>query len=168
MRWRIIEGHSNYAIDADGVVINIITGMIIKTKMRGGNSKTKPKGKYKSVSLQGKTYSIHSLVATHFIGPRPDGLVVCHNDGDCLNNHVSNLRYDTQANNNKDKLKHGTASIRPTNKMLDHMFIAASQGISIQKIAQRYGVHRNWPSLARRLAKSGEYILPEYAIRDYR
>ncbi len=32
----------------------------------------------------------------------------CHNDGNVLNNHIDNLRWDTPSNNNRDKIKHGT------------------------------------------------------------
>lgn len=55
-----------------------------------------------------KRYSVHSLVAQAFIGPRPDGLVVCHNDGDPSNNCPENLRYDTASGNMLDAVKHGT------------------------------------------------------------
>jgi hypothetical protein len=50
---------------------------------------------------------VHGLVAAAFIGPCPDGMMVCHNDGNNQNNHVANLRYDTAAANNQDTLRHG-------------------------------------------------------------
>lgn len=56
-----------------------------------------------------KTHRVHILVATAFLGPRPSpGHEVCHDDGNGLNNHVSNLRWDTKAANNRDKDRHGT------------------------------------------------------------
>lgn len=51
---------------------------------------------------------VHQLVAEEFIGPRPEGLDVCHNDGDKANNSASNLRYDTRRENILDAVKHGT------------------------------------------------------------
>lgn len=54
------------------------------------------------------TFEVHRLVATCFLGPRPDGQEVCHNDGNGLNNHLTNLRYDTHAGNEADKVDHGT------------------------------------------------------------
>jgi hypothetical protein len=45
---------------------------------------------------------VHHLVAQEFIGPRPAGMVICHNNGDPLDNRVENLRYDTQASNIAD------------------------------------------------------------------
>ncbi|MBT2244586.1 HNH endonuclease [Sphingobium sp. BHU LFT2] len=56
---------------------------------------------------------IHHLVAEAFIGMRPDGYDVCHNDGDRLNNRADNLRYDTRAGNFADKRKHGTSRYNP-------------------------------------------------------
>ena len=50
---------------------------------------------------------VHQLVALTFIGPCPDGMEVCHNDGDPTNNAVSNLRYDTRTENIKDVYRQG-------------------------------------------------------------
>lgn len=52
--------------------------------------------------------NVHELVAQAFLGPRPDGMVICHNNGDRLDNRPGNLRYDTQGNNIRDSVKHGT------------------------------------------------------------
>lgn len=71
----------------------------------------KPKGHLNvvfTVAGRPRARTIHQLVAEAFIGPRPEGLETCHNDGDPTNNHVSNLRYDTPANNRADKYRHGT------------------------------------------------------------
>lgn len=57
---------------------------------------------------EAKTRLVSHLVAEAFIGPRPEGLEVCHNDGDNSNNRVENLRYDTPAGNSADKILHGT------------------------------------------------------------
>jgi hypothetical protein len=42
-----------------------------------------------------------------FVGPCPDGLEVCHNDGNPENNKLSNLRYGTQSSNQIDRIMHG-------------------------------------------------------------
>lgn len=55
-----------------------------------------------------KTRTVHSLVAEAFIGARPEGMEVCHNDGSKTNNHLGNLRFDTQSENAFDRVKHGT------------------------------------------------------------
>lgn len=53
-------------------------------------------------------YFAHRLVLEAFVGPKPDGMVCCHNDGNPANNRVENLRWDTPAANNQDQIKHGT------------------------------------------------------------
>lgn len=52
--------------------------------------------------------NVHVLVAESFIGPRPEGLHVCHNDGNQKNNRVENLRYGTPSSNLMDTQEHGT------------------------------------------------------------
>lgn len=52
-------------------------------------------------------YTVHRLVMMAFIGPRPSGLEICHNNGDKTDNRLSNLRYDTRSANCQDSLKHG-------------------------------------------------------------
>jgi hypothetical protein len=49
---------------------------------------------------------VHICVLTAFAGPRPPGMIACHNDGDPQNNHVSNLRWDTPAANARDRFEH--------------------------------------------------------------
>jgi hypothetical protein len=51
---------------------------------------------------------LHQLVLETFVGQRPAGLVACHNDGNPLNNHLANLRWDTQSENLRDAVRHGT------------------------------------------------------------
>ena len=51
----------------------------------------------------------HRLVALAWIGPQPEGMEVCHDDGDPTNNHVSNLRWDTHQANASDMVRHGRA-----------------------------------------------------------
>lgn len=67
---------------------------------------------YEKVTLKSKGRQqrvlIHQAVAATWIGPRPAGLEVCHNDGNKLNNAVENLRYDTRKANHADAARHGT------------------------------------------------------------
>lgn len=51
--------------------------------------------------------AIHVLVAAAWLGPRPEGMEVCHNDGDKLNARADNLRYDTSTANKHDLVRHG-------------------------------------------------------------
>lgn len=45
---------------------------------------------------------VHRLVAYAFLGPKPDGMEICHGDGDRLNNALSNLRWDSHSANMMD------------------------------------------------------------------
>jgi hypothetical protein len=55
------------------------------------------------------------LVAEVFLGPRPEGMQVCHNDGNKLDNRLANLRYDTRLGNDRDRILHGTSNRGETN-----------------------------------------------------
>ena len=51
---------------------------------------------------------IHCLVAEAFWGLKPEGMEVCHKDGNRKNNKIENLRYGTRSDNVKDAIKNGT------------------------------------------------------------
>lgn len=55
----------------------------------------------------GRVRLVHQLVMEAFVGPRPSGLMVCHNDGNPANPRLENLRYDTMAGNSADTIAHG-------------------------------------------------------------
>jgi hypothetical protein len=59
-----------------------------------------------SLSMDGVVQPRHIavLVLEAFIGPRPLGHHACHNDGDSLNDSLTNLRWDE---NNYDRVRHG-------------------------------------------------------------
>lgn len=82
-----------------------IKGRMISTK--AGNSRGHRTVRLSTISGQ-KWFGVHRLVLMAYVGPCPDGYQGCHNDGNPGNNHVSNLRWDTPANNTADKYIHGT------------------------------------------------------------
>jgi hypothetical protein len=65
---------------------------------------------------------VHHLVAGAFIGPRPAGMVICHNNGDHHDNRVENLRYDSQHANILDMHDHrgGHPNTRKTHCKYGH------------------------------------------------
>lgn len=63
---------------------------------------------YAKVYVAHRQQAVHRLVAETFYG-RSDSFVL-HNDGNCKNNHISNLRYGTQKENMADKTKHKTTA----------------------------------------------------------
>ena len=101
--WRGIVGNDKYKVSDDGQVMGP-HGHILSPKV--------DKYGYEQVVvfLDGgrKMRTVHSLMMESFVGPRPDGYDICHNDGNSRNNTLSNLRYDTHANNISDMKIHGT------------------------------------------------------------
>lgn len=102
--WREIPGFRRYKVSSDGRVIG-----------RGGNTLSlEQKRGYLSLKLwsdEGRRIrmGVHQLVAMAFIGPRPSPLhQAAHWDGDPANNCSSNVRWATPAENNADKVRHGT------------------------------------------------------------
>ena len=63
---------------------------------------------YVKVWLSGRTLSVHRLVLETFVGPCPEGMEACHNNGVRTDNRVENLRWDTHSANSQDAIKHGT------------------------------------------------------------
>lgn len=105
--WRPVSGWEGmYEVSHDGQVRSVRTGIVLRQS-------SLPKG-YRQVCLQQRpqgrkeTALVHALVMAAFVGPRPPGMQTRHLDGDPSNNHVSNLRYGTQADNNRDAVRHGT------------------------------------------------------------
>lgn len=115
--WRPVPGYEGlYEVSNEGrvrsldrVVHHSSAGkMTLKGK---GKALTKGHGGHPVVGLSvdncKRNVEAHILVAAAFIGPRPEGKEVCHNDGNPENNHVSNLRYGTRSENLLDRIKHG-------------------------------------------------------------
>jgi hypothetical protein len=134
-----------------------VSGRILKPSAAGDG--------YRKVTLCGGGARIaryvHELVLTHFVGPRPDGMEVAHNNGRRDDNRLANLRWDTRSGNHADKIIHGTAcrGERHGRRKLsasDVVAIRHAKG-SLREIGDRFGVgpmqvHRilagqNWSSL---------------------
>lgn len=74
-----------------------------KKKINGWVEKTG----YKAVYIKGKRYTIHRLVAEHFIDKVIGKNVVNHKDGNKLNNKFDNLEWCTQKENVQHAFKTG-------------------------------------------------------------
>ena len=63
-----------------------------------------------NLCLDGKrrwTY-VHRLVLMTFVGPAPEGMEGCHGNGRPADNRLANLRWASQSENNRDRVRHGT------------------------------------------------------------
>lgn len=61
--------------------------------------------KYYKVTIRGKTYPLHEIIAHAFIGERPAGLVIDHIDRNSHNNNPSNLRYCSVSENIANRIQ---------------------------------------------------------------
>jgi NUMOD4 motif/HNH endonuclease len=98
---------------------------------------------------------IHTLVAEAFLGPRPEGMQVCHGPNGKHDNRASELRYDTPAGNMADCLRDGTDSrgSKSANAKLTEADVidirnrASTGGWGIQdQLAKEYGV--SWANIS--------------------
>ena len=89
-----------YSVSTDGLVMNHLTGLLLKQSPCGKKSKHNPtKPRYMKVRLHGKSFPVHRLVAIAFI-PNPENLPqVNHIDGVKTHNWVSNLEWVTNKDN---------------------------------------------------------------------
>lgn len=121
----------------------VVRGKVLRNAQRLGG--------YFRVELQrdGLTLrrTIHLLVLQAFIGPPPEGMEGCHNDGNTSNNRLDNLRWDTHSANNLDKIQHGTIArgerngrAKLTTAQIDEIRTSPEGPIML---ARRLGVNRS-------------------------
>lgn len=97
--WRRVPG-MGVEVSSFGRVRDFETGR--HRNINGLNSRG-----YRTVGVDGRTHTVHALVARAFIGPRPDGLLVRHLDDDKINNRPENLAYGTHVENRQDAIRNG-------------------------------------------------------------
>lgn len=82
------------------------------------------------------------LVALTFMGPRPNGTVICHADADKNNNRLDNLRYDTQTENNLDKYRIGGKCGKLSIEQVKDIKRRLTRGESKSSIGRAFGVSK--------------------------
>jgi len=92
---------------------------------------------------QRKRQAVHRLVALAFLGPKPEGCVVCHYNGMKSDNAVSNLIYATQAEN----VRQGQAAGRTVRGERSHLAKLTEQ--QAREILRRLGAGESQIGLAR-------------------
>lgn len=92
------------------------------------------------LGCEARAVPVHKLVALTFIGPRPEGMEICHNDGDPTNNAVSNLRYDTRSENVRDILRTGGRFGKLNLKDVDKIRELQEEGAKRSEIAKLFGI----------------------------
>jgi hypothetical protein len=99
-----------------------------------------------TLRINGKQISrlVSRLVYVGIKGAIPDGMEVCHDDGDKLNNAIANLRLDTHQGNAMDMFRHGTMRVAKLNEtqVLD-IRARLAQGETSTVLMHEYGVTRD-------------------------
>jgi hypothetical protein len=160
IEWRPVVGWEGlYDVSSDGRV----------RSLRRGGRELKLSAHYSgylsvrlSLANVGVTRLIHHLVAEAFIGPRPDGMQVCHWDDDPSNNGAGNLRYATPRDNQLDAVRNGrNASAKRTSCPSGHPL--AGDNLTVRKNGKRMckSCHRaRWHQYKARLSE-GEVVHSE-------
>jgi hypothetical protein len=142
-----IPSEPGYYAGSDGSIWSLKGKSPLKRK---ANLTTKNRDRL-YISFAGRrNRSVHTLIIEAFVGPRPEGLECCHNDGNSLNNRPENLRWDTRKANAADAVKHGVCKghnlgeTHPRSVMTSEQVLeivrAVSQGERPSKVARRLGL----------------------------
>lgn len=114
--WRPVVGFEGYYEVSDQGRVRSITRRVPsgrgRTRIAAGRILSPTTGDpYRKVTFkvggQQTGRNVHRLVALAFLGPCPDGMEVCHINGDHKDNRLSNLRYDTHSANQRDTVAYG-------------------------------------------------------------
>lgn len=155
--YKLVEGFPAYRVGTDGSVWTRWKKNGKKPSLLGTlwkRLKTNTARGYLQVALQSVGVrverKVHQLVLETFVGPRPEGMEVCHNDGNKKNNSLSNLRWGTKSENTKDRRNHGNDMVGEKNgraKLTKDTARAIrdelrTTGASLIGTARKYGISR--------------------------
>ena len=118
MGWKGIDGYPGYEVSSGGQVRSFWG------RGRCGGLGYAPRLLKPSIGTHGRRVVVlrrsdgkhvqklvYRLVLEAFRGNAPPFMEACHNDGNCLNDCLSNLRWDTPANNQRDRKIHNTHNV---------------------------------------------------------
>ncbi len=117
--WKVIPGYSAYEASTAGRIKRVAPA---KTRtvpyiLRAGFD-TKGYQRVKLVSDDGvkKIEKVHRLILIAHVGPPPFAKAQgCHNNGEPSDCSLTNLRWDSCAGNQADRVRHGTSNKGPKN-----------------------------------------------------
>lgn len=93
------------------------------------------------------TFKVHQLVLLAFVGPRPEGMEVCHGPNGKADNSLANLSYGTREQNAQDRHRDGAtpkgeknASAKLTEYDVVKIRARRESGCTQASLALEYGV----------------------------
>jgi hypothetical protein len=170
--WRDIPGYEGYQASSWGRIRSTDREVIASNgqlrRYRGQILSPMSNGKgYLLVSMGGKKRKVHSLVTAAFLGPRPDGLDVCHGPRGKQVNAPTNLRYDTRSANILDSVADGTHGMtRRTHCPQGHPLVAPNLVQGARKRGARHCLACNRAHAAQSKAKLAGVTLDFQAVSD--
>lgn len=140
-RWKYVVGCEDYEVSDLGQVRRSDTKKLISFKpdqrrhvsMKRGGTRT--------------SVSVARLVLTAFEGHK-EGMICCHNNGNCCDDRLVNLRWDTCLGNSRDMLEHGTNAKKLTLDIVREIR-AFDSSVQHKTLAEKYGVAGSTISLIR-------------------
>ena len=161
--WKPIPGYGgHYEASSEGRIRVLDRVIVKKHPMTGRMCENRYKGRLLTPCKSGKygymgvtlgvdgvdySVSVHKLVLLAFVGEKPVGFEVCHNNGIAWDNRASNLRWDTHFNNNQDRLRHGTYARGEEHHMCrlseEQVIEIFQQQPSLKDCIVRYGISRS-------------------------
>ena len=154
--WKDIPGYPGYQVSDFGRVATLVKRGS-KAKYYISNTRTVMRQSsrhlgrlYATIRKNNRAHQIpiHRLVLLAFIGPCPERMECCHNDGNHLNNYLSNLRWDTCESNWADRKIHGVARIgekshlaKLTNEKVIIIRFLYHNKISAKRLASLFNLH---------------------------
>lgn len=148
--WRRISEFPRYAVSTLGDVMSPRFKRPLKvTQNRYG---------YSVVSIHGddrvRVVTVHTLVASAFLGPKPPGCEVNHRDGIKSNNALSNLEWVTRGTNISHSYRIGLRplQLKHSDRAISGFLNAVRSGVTITEASVTFGISRGYGSkLARGL-----------------
>ena len=147
-RWLTIPGFTRYSVSSLGRVRRDVAVYRTQPGMCAVNLKQGyPQVAVTSDDGKSITVMVHVLLMRAFVGPRPEGMHICHKDGNRANCSLDNLRYDTPLANVRDAMSHGTYAYGE--RIAQHRLVEAEvveivglleENQTYTAIAARYGV----------------------------
>lgn len=138
---RPIKRYPGYSISNSGKVFSTLKAMPPKELLQEITHKGRARVPL-YVDGQQKHEYVHRLVLETFDRKPEEDEQACHIDGNPINNHIANLRWGSQSDNWKDRIRHGNfkSFSKLTQDQVDQMRRLAKGGESVTKIAGLFDV----------------------------